>query len=98
MIVEVAIIRAKPGQGEAMQQGLAAAREVISRSEGYRGSRFQRGIEDPERFILYIEWDSVADHMEGFRNGPLFPQWRSHFGHLIDGTPDVQHYRVFAGP
>jgi heme-degrading monooxygenase HmoA len=98
MVVEVAIIRARPGEGEAMQQGLTAARGVISQAGGYRGSRFQRGIEDPDRFVLYIEWDSVADHMEGFRNGPLFPEWRGHFGHLMDGAPDVQHYAVFAGP
>jgi heme-degrading monooxygenase HmoA len=98
MVVEVAIIRAQPGQGEAMQQGLSAARDVISQAEGYRASSFQRGVEDPERFILYIEWDSVAHHMEGFRNGPLFPQWRAHFGHLMAGAPDVQHYQVFAGP
>lgn len=97
MIVELAIVRSKPGQGDAMQKGLAAARAVISRAEGYRGSRFHRGVEDPERFVLYIEWDSVADHMEGFRNGPLFPQWRSHFADLMGGPPDVQHFNVFAG-
>ena len=97
MIVELAIIKAKSGQGDAMQKGLTAARDVISQAEGYRSSRFQRGIEDPERFILYIEWDSVALHMEGFRNGPLFPQWRAHFGELMGGPPDVQHYEVFAG-
>lgn len=97
MIVEVAIIKAKPSAGEAMAKGLARARDVISQAEGYRGSRFHRGIEDPERFVLYIEWDSVAHHMEGFRNGPLFPQWRTHFGDLMDGPPDVQHFEVFAG-
>jgi hypothetical protein len=36
--------------------------------------------------------------MKGFREGPLFPQWRSHFGQFIDGTPDVGHFEVIAGP
>ena len=36
--------------------------------------------------------------MNGFREGPLFPQWRSHFGQFIDGAPDVSHFEVIAGP
>lgn len=97
MIIEVAIIEANPGQGDAMEAGLAHARAVIARAGGYRGSRFHRGIEDRDRFVLYITWDSVADHQEGFRNGPLFPEWRSHFGHLMKPDPDVSHFTVFAG-
>ena len=98
MIVELAIIRAQAGQAEAMRRGLQAARAVISQAQGYRGSVFHQGIEDPQRFILRIEWDSVEAHMHVFREGPLFPQWRSHFGQFIDGTPDVSHYEVIAGP
>ena len=98
MIVELAIIRAQTGKADAMRQGLQAARAVISQAEGYRGSVFHQGIEDPQRFVLRVEWDSVEAHMKGFREGPLFPQWRSHFGQLIDGTPDVSHFEVIAGP
>ena len=98
MIVELAIIRAQTGKADAMRQGLQAARAVIAQAQGYRGSSFHQGIEDSQRFVLRIEWDSVDAHMQGFREGPLFPQWRSHFGHLIDGTPDVSHFEVIAGP
>jgi heme-degrading monooxygenase HmoA len=97
MVVEVAILEAVPGQGDAMEAGLAAARAVISQAAGYRSSLFHRGIENRDRFVLYITWDSVADHEEGFRKGPLFPQWRAHFGNLMKGTPDVSHFTVFAG-
>ena len=97
MIVELAILRARPGTADQMRAGLQAARAVISRAEGYRGSTFHQGIEDPQRFVLRIEWDSVEAHTEGFRGGPLFPEWRSHWGEYLDGTPDVQHYQVVAG-
>ena len=80
-----------------MEAGLSRAREVIARAAGYRSSTFHRGIEDRDRFVLTIAWDSVADHEEGFRKGPLFPEWRSHFGHLMKGPPDVSHVTVFAG-
>src|SRR5688500_15276640 len=92
MIIEVAIIEAQPGQGDAMEAGLTLARDVICQAAGYRRSTFHRGIEDRDRFVLYISWDSVADHEDGFRKGPLFPQWRSHFGHLMKPGPDVSHF------
>jgi heme-degrading monooxygenase HmoA len=96
MIVEVAIIDAQPGQGDAMEAGLSAARAVISRAKGYRASIFHRGIENRDQFVLYITWESVADHEEGFRKGPLFTEWRGHFGHLMAGPPTVSHFSVFA--
>jgi heme-degrading monooxygenase HmoA len=98
MIVELAILRARPGTADQMRTGLQAARAVIARAEGYRGSTFHQGIEDPQRFVLRIEWDTVEAHTEGFRGGPLFPEWRSHWGEYLDGAPDVQHYQVVAGP
>ena len=97
MIVEIGIIEAKPGQGDALQAGLTKAREVISQAAGYRGSTFHRCIEHPDRCVIYIRWDSVDAHMKGFREGPLFPQWRAHFGELMGGPPSVAHYEVFAG-
>ena len=82
MIVELAILRAKPGAADA-DAGGAAGRACRHRpAEGYRGSTFHQGIEDPQRFVLRIEWDTVEAHTEGFRGGPLFPQWRSHWARV----------------
>jgi heme-degrading monooxygenase HmoA len=97
MIVEIGIITAQEGKGDELEAGLKKARAVISQAEGYRGSTFQRCIEHSDRCVIYIQWDSVDAHMKGFRDGPLFPQWRSHFGHLMAGPPDVAHYNIFAG-
>ena len=98
MIVELVILRAKAGAAEQLRAGLTAARAVISRADGYLGSTFQQGIEDPQRFVLRIEWTSVEAHTEGFRGGLLFPEWRRHWAEHMDGTPDMMHFNVFAGP
>jgi len=97
VIVEIGIVEAKAGQGDQLEAGLKKAREVISQADGYQGSAFHRCIENPDRCILYIKWDSVDAHMKGFREGPLFPQWRAHFADLMAGPPQVAHYEVFAG-
>ena len=97
MVVEIAILEARPGEAENMRKGLEAARKIISQATGYIDSTFQQGIEDPNRFVLYIKWQTVEDHTTGFRQGPLFPEWRAHWAQYMTGTPNVQHYQVFAG-
>jgi len=60
---------------------------IITAQEG-KGAALEAGLTKAREVI------SRAD---GFRDGPLFPQWRGHFGHLMAGRPDVAHYNVFAG-
>ena len=97
MVVEIAILEAKAGEADNMRKGLEAARKIISQANGYLDSTFQQSIEDPNRFVLYIKWQTVEDHTNGFRQGPLFPEWRSLWAQYMNGTPNVQHYQVFAG-
>jgi heme-degrading monooxygenase HmoA len=98
MVVEVALLKAKPGRADELREGLRAARPVIERASGYLSSVFYQGIEEPDAFILRVEWDSLESHMRGFRQGPLLAEWRSHFYHLLDGAPKVTHYEPITGP
>jgi heme-degrading monooxygenase HmoA len=96
MIVEIAHIKAKEGAAESLRDGLRAAQAVISRSPGYLRSAFHRGVEEPDAFLLRIEWATLEDHMQGFRQGPLLGEWRGHFMPFVDGSPKMTHYEVFA--
>ena len=98
MVIEIALLRAKAGAAPQLRDGLRAARPVIARAAGYRGSVFSQGVESPESFILQVEWDTLKAHVNGFRQSLLLAEWRSHFYHLLDGTPTVTHYEPFAGP
>lgn len=97
MIVEVVHLHAKPDEADALEAGLTAARTVISQSPGYLDSTFHRGIEEPDAFLLTIRWTDVAAHMVGFREGPLFAEWRSHFAHHLASPPKMSHFVAFAG-
>ena len=61
MILELADIRIHPGQqaafDEAIQRGLTAA---ISGAKGFQGFRVNKGIENPERYILQIFWETLG--------------------------------------
>jgi heme-degrading monooxygenase HmoA len=98
MVVELAILKAKAGAAQQLVDALHGARPVLGRAAGYLGSVFYQGIEDPGTVVLRIEWETLEAHTQGFRQGPLFPEWRSHFGHLLAAPPEVTHHLAFAGP
>jgi heme-degrading monooxygenase HmoA len=98
MVIEIAVLKAKTGAADQLRDGLRAARPVIARAAGYRGSVFYQGIESPESIILKVEWDTLEAHMRDFRQSALLVEWRSHFYHLLDGAPTVTHYEPFVGP
>ncbi len=97
MILEVADIRIQPGQQAAfdvaIQKGL---NEVISRAKGFQGFKVNKGIESPERYLLMIFWSTLEDHTVGFRESPLFSQWRSIVGPFFAAPPVVEHFDLLA--
>ena len=93
MILEVADIRIPPGQqaafDEAIQRGL---RTVIAQAAGVVDWKVVKGIESPERYILQIRWKTLEDHTVGFRQSPLFAQWRAIVGPFFAQPPVVEHF------
>ena len=93
MILELADIRIHPNQNtafeEAIQRGLST---VIDRAQGFRGYKVNRGIENPERYVLQIFWDTLEDHTVGFRQSEAFTQWRAIVGPYFAAPPVVEHF------
>ena len=95
MILEHADIRIQPGKqaefDEAIERGL---RTVISRAQGMRGFKVNKGIESPERYVLQIFWDTLEAHTVGFRESPLFAEWRAIVGPFFAQPPVVEHFTL----
>ncbi|MFZ2990802.1 antibiotic biosynthesis monooxygenase family protein [Ideonella sp.] len=97
MILEIADIRIQPGQqaafSEAIQRGLST---VIAHAKGYRGFKVNHGIENPERYVLMIFWDTLEDHTVGFRESEAFAAWRAIVGPFFAAPPQVEHFDLLA--
>ena len=92
MILERAIFAVQPGSEADFEAAMQQAVEVISQSGGFRSFRLQRGIEQPSSYLLLVEWDSLEDHMQGFRESELFVRWRELIGPYFASAPEVEHY------
>lgn len=91
MTLEIAIIDVAEGEEDAFVASFVRGREAIVASEGCRAVRMTRGVESPSRFVLLVEWDSVAAH-NAFRASERFGEWRGHVGPHFAAPPVVEHF------
>ena len=95
MILEIADIRIAPGQQVAFEEAIARAlTTVASQATGMMGWSVNKGVESPERYVLQIRWATLEDHTVGFREGPLFAQWRAIIGPFFAQPPQVEHFEL----
>ena len=76
MILELAILHIRPGQSAAFEAAFAQAQRIISSMPGYLGHELQRCLEVQDKYALLVRWRSVADHEQGFRQSPEYPEWK----------------------
>ncbi len=97
MILEHVDIRIHPGQQAAFDEAiLRGVNTVIAHAKGFRGFKVNKCIESPERYILMLFWDSVDDHMVGFRQSPAFAEWRAIVGPFFASPPMMEHFNLLA--
>ncbi len=95
MILEIADIRIQPGRQADFEAAIERAlTTVASQAAGLQGWSVTRGVESPERYMLQIVWATLEDHTVGFREGPLFPQWRAIIGPFFAQPPQVEHFSL----
>ncbi|MGM9483544.1 antibiotic biosynthesis monooxygenase family protein [Roseateles sp. NT4] len=92
MILEIAQLQVRAGQGAAFEAAFAEARRIISSMPGYRGHELQRCLERAEHYMLLVRWESVEHHEVGFRKSEGYQEWRRLLHHFYDPFPTVLHY------
>lgn len=93
MIEEIADFRIQPGQQAAFEEAIhRGVTSIIAKSTGFLGYSVRQSIENPERYLLTIQWKTLEDHTVGFRESELFPQWRAIVGPFFAEPPVVEHF------
>jgi heme-degrading monooxygenase HmoA len=97
MVLEHAVITVRPGAAHQFEDALLRARPIIAASHGFISLELHRGVEATDRYVLLIEWETLDDHMVGFRESEAFVQWRSLIGPYFESAPVVEHVVPVAG-
>ncbi|MDD2705111.1 MAG: antibiotic biosynthesis monooxygenase [Acidocella sp.] len=96
MVTEFAEIEVKPGMEAEFIAGVEKSKPAFLRSAGCHGLVLRRSVENPLKFVLQVQWESVDHHMVTFRAAPEFQEWRGNVGHCFAAAPNVWHGEVVA--
>ena len=97
MILELVDIHIHPNQQDAFEKAIQrGVNEVISNAKGFQGYKVNKGIENPERYILQIFWETLESHTVDFRQSPAFGEWRAIVGSFFAVPPTVEHFNLVA--
>lgn len=94
MIVEYIRYKLPTERAEQFEAAYATAAESLDASSHCLGYELARGVEEPNHYVLRIEWDSLDGHMEGFRKGPDFPAFFAAVRPFVDQIKEMKHYRA----
>jgi heme-degrading monooxygenase HmoA len=94
MIREHAVLEVIPGREVEFVETMDRAKALIAASPGFLSLHVERCVEVPNRFLLLVEWDTLEDHTEGFRDSPAYEEWRALLHHFYDPFPVVEHFET----
>jgi heme-degrading monooxygenase HmoA len=58
--------------------------------------QLHKGVEEPSRYLLLVQWQRLEDHTEGFRKSADYQRWKTLLHHFYDPFPQVDHYAPIA--
>ena len=91
MILEIAQIDVKSGMETEFETGVKKAAPIFKRAKGCNSMNLQRSHEMPQRYRLFVQWETVENHTKDFRESADFQEWRKLVGHCFAAPPEVEH-------
>lgn len=96
MITEIAQLSIKEGEEANFEAAVAQAAPHFQAAKGYISLNLEKCIENPLRYNLVVQWETLDNHMVDFRNSDGFTQWRALAGPFFAEPPQVIHtHNVF---
>jgi heme-degrading monooxygenase HmoA len=92
MIKEVAVLNIKKRQSALFETAFNEAQLIISSMKGYIKHELLKCLEEEDKYLLIVEWQTTEDHTEGFRKSKDYMQWKNLLHHFYEPFPVVEHY------
>jgi quinol monooxygenase YgiN len=94
-VTEIVKVFPKTGVGDDLKRTFDVAIDLLIPHPDCHSVKVYRGIEDPNSFILAVEWTSVEAH-ETWRASDERTKWRGMLSDFQDKPNEVGHYAVVA--
>ena len=83
IFLEIAQIDVKPGMEVRFEAAVNKAAPIFKRAKGCKFMTLQRSHEMPQRYRLFVQWETLENHTKDFRRVQRFQEWRKLVGHCF---------------
>jgi quinol monooxygenase YgiN len=94
MVVEYIRYSVPADRAEEFERAYRQAGQVLDADPHCVGWEMARGVEEPEHFVVRIEWDSIEGHEQGFRNSPRFGEFFAAVRPFFSAIEEMKHYQL----
>jgi heme-degrading monooxygenase HmoA len=92
MFIERAEIPVKEGMEDAFAAAMASKGiAILAAAPGCTSVRVGRGVENPGKFILLLEWDTVESHT-ALTKTSAFDEFKGLVGPFFAGAANMEHF------
>jgi hemoglobin len=92
MIVEYVRYQVPEQRRDAFLADYGRAAQVLARAPQCMDYELSRSVDEPACHVLRITWTSADDHLQGFRGGPLFPDFLAAVRPYVGDIVEMRHY------
>lgn len=96
MIVEYTRYKIDEPRRDAFENAYASAAESLIASSHCLAYEMSHCTEDPEHYILRIEWDSEEGHLKGFRSSSEFKTFFGLVQPYVKDIEEMRHYNLLS--
>ena len=94
MVVEYIRYAVPTARAEEFEEAYSRAGRVLDEDPHCLRYEVARGVEEPEHFVVRIEWDSLEGHERGFRSSPVFGEFFAAVQPFVPEIEEMKHYEV----
>lgn len=76
------------------ERAYGEAASVLDASEHCLRYEVSHGVEEPDNYVVRIEWDSVEGHERGFRQSPEFRTFFASVRPFFENIQEMRHYEA----
>lgn len=93
MVTEHVTLQVKPDQTDDFETAMGEGRQILEAAVGASNVRLMKGHENPDKYLLLIDWESVGHHEE-FTRQPGIEDFRALIGKFMAGKPAMEHFHT----
>ena len=94
MVVEYIRYRVRAAREDEFEKSYRRAGRVLDEDEHCLRYEIAKGVEEPEHFVVRIEWDSIEGHERWFRSSPGFREFFGAVQPFVSQIEEMKHYAV----